>query len=80
MLIFFDETFRTLPQAPVKHFGALCGIGVPENELGRVAGDVYQLKVKHMDAEFAKNGEIKGKELLKNYVFKLRARGIESEL
>lgn len=44
MLLFFDETFRTSLRQPNISFGALCGIGIPEKSLGRIATDVYQLK------------------------------------
>jgi hypothetical protein len=79
MLIFFDETFRESLRHSNVSLGALCGIGIPENELSRIAYDVYQLKLKHMSADYARNHEIKGKDLLKNYVFRLAARGIASK-
>ena len=62
--MFFDETFRTSLRQPNISFGALCGIGIPERSLGRIAADVYQLKLKHLGADFARDEEIKGKELL----------------
>jgi hypothetical protein len=78
MLIFFDESFRpSLRHADVS-LGALCGIGIPESQLTQVASDVYQLKLKHMGGDFARNSEIKGKDLFKNYVFKLMRQGINS--
>jgi hypothetical protein len=80
MLIFLDETFRTHAKGDVKlPFGALCGVAIPENQFTRIAKDIYQLKMKHLGAEFARDHELKGKELLKNYVFKLQAKGIESK-
>lgn len=79
MLIFFDETFRESLRHPNVSLGALCGIGIPERDLSRVAADVYQLKYKHMGPDFARDEEIKGKDLLKNYIFKLAARGIVSK-
>lgn len=79
MLFFFDETFRESLQYKDRPLGALCGIGIPEKQLGRVAYDVYQLKLKHMGADFARDDEIKGKEIFKNYVFKLQAGGIASK-
>lgn len=79
MLIFFDETFRDSLAHPGVTLGALCGVAIPENQLAKVASDIYQLKYKHLGAEFAREREIKGKELLKNYVFGLAARGIESK-
>src|SRR5436190_913992 len=79
MLIFFDETFRESLRHEDVSLGALCGIGIHENELGQVESDVFKLKYKHMGSDYARNQEIKGKDLLKNYVFKLEARGITSK-
>jgi hypothetical protein len=79
MLIFFDETFRDSLRYKDVSLGALCGIGISEKQLARVAYDVYQLKIKHLGTEFARDQEIKGKELFKNYVFSLQARGIPSK-
>lgn len=79
MLIFFDETFRDSLAHPGVTLGALCGVAIPENQLAKVSNDIYQLKYKHFGAEFARDQEIKGKELLKNYVFSLASRGIESK-
>lgn len=39
---------------------------------------MYNLKTKHLGHGFG-NSELKGKELLKNYLFKLEAQGIESK-
>jgi hypothetical protein len=74
MLIFFDESFRTSEHRKDVSLGALCGIGIPETEFSRVADDVLKLKAKHLGLSFAKDGEIKGKELLKKYVFDLYAK------
>lgn len=78
MLIFFDETFRDSLSYPGATLGALCGIAIPEKQLHRVADDVFRLKHKHFGNDFARDEEIKGKELLKNYAFKLEAKGIVS--
>lgn len=78
MLVFFDETFRDSLKYPNVSLGALCGIAIPERELHRVATDVFQLKRKHLGSEFANDGEIKGRNLLKNWVFKQAAKGIPS--
>jgi len=69
--VFFDETFRDSLSYTGISFGALCGIAIPEKELHRIATDVYQLKLKHLGSVFARDGEIKGTSLLKNYVFRL---------
>ena len=79
MLVFFDETFRDSLSYPGATLGALCGVAIPEKQLNRVADDVFKLKLKHLGNDFARDEEIKGKELLKNYVFKLEAKGIASK-
>lgn len=75
MLFFFDETFRDSLTHTGASLGALSGIAIPEHDLAHVTADVYQLKLKHFGSDFAKDGEIKGKEILKNWVFKLAAKG-----
>jgi hypothetical protein len=79
MLTFFDESFRTFLRRPEISLGALCGIGIPEHELSQVASDIYQLKYKHMGGTYAREKEIKDKDLLKNYVFRLRDQGVASK-
>ncbi|MCB1552354.1 MAG: DUF3800 domain-containing protein [Xanthomonadales bacterium] len=79
MLIFFDESFGQSERDDKITLGGLCGIGIPEHQLATVAQDVYQLKYKHFGADFARDSEIKGKELLKNYVFNLQKKGTESK-
>lgn len=71
MLIFLDETFRIWEEKSLP-LGALCGVAIRERELTRVANDVFKLKQKHLGDEFAREREIKGKELLKPYAFKMR--------
>ena len=66
MLFFFDETFRDSCIYKGTSLGALCGIAIPERNLARITTDIYQLKLKHLGADFARDQEIKGKELLKN--------------
>jgi hypothetical protein len=78
MLIFFDETFRDSLKYPNVSLGALCGVAIPERELHRVATDVFQLKRKHLGSEFANDGEIKGRNLLKNWVLKQAEKGMQS--
>ncbi len=79
MLVFFDESFRKSETQPDKSLGILCGIAIPERQMYRVAADVFQLKLKHLGALYAREQEIKGKELLKPYVFKLEAKGLVSK-
>ncbi len=78
MLIFFDESFRKSESDPAVTLGGLCGIGIPERQFAIVSQDVYQLKYKHFGADFARDKEIKGKALLKNWAFKLQAKGQKS--
>jgi hypothetical protein len=79
MLIFFDESFRKSETEPSKALGILCGIAIPEKQLYKVVADVFQLKLKHLGAQYAREKEIKGRELLKPYVFKLETKGISSK-
>jgi hypothetical protein len=79
MLVFFDESFRQSETQPGMSLGILCGIAIPEKQLSKVVADVFQLKLKHMGARYAREREIKGKELLKPYVFKLETKGITSK-
>jgi hypothetical protein len=79
MLIFFDESFHDSRRDPAISLGALCGVGIPEEQMSQIAMDVYALKHKHLGAEFASDGEIKGKELFKRWVFNLAQRGIVSQ-
>ena len=79
MLFFFDESFRESLAHPGVSLGALCGVGVSEAQLRRVGDDIYELKHKHFDLEFARSSEIKGKELFKNYVFALQKKGMGSK-
>lgn len=75
MLFFFDETFRSCRREPQRPFGALCGIGIPEASLAPVAEDLFQIKRAVMGRDFAEGREVKGKELFKNWVFKLQKSG-----
>jgi hypothetical protein len=79
VFIFFDESFHDSQKSSGVSLGALCGVGIPESELSTVATDVYSLKQKHFDESFARDREIKGRELFKNYAFKLAQRGITSQ-
>lgn len=80
MFIFFDETFRESLSRPGVSFGALCGIAISEKDLHRLATDIFQLKLKHFGSHFAREGEIKGRNLLTNRVFKLAKTGYSIQL
>jgi hypothetical protein len=71
MLIFLDETFRVWKEKDLP-LGALCGVAIREQELTRIANDIFKLKLKHLGDDFARDKEMKGKELLKPYAFKMR--------
>jgi hypothetical protein len=79
MLVFFDESFRVSVANPEQTLGSLCGIAIPEKQLTTIARDIYALKLKHFDDAFARDGELKGKELLKNWVFRLEEKGARSK-
>lgn len=76
MLLFLDESFRERGEIP---FGVLAGIAIPETQLTRVAKDVFQLKWQHLGEEFARDGEMKGKDLLKRYAFRIEEHGTPSK-
>jgi hypothetical protein len=67
MLIFLDETFRK--SARGHEFGAVCGIGIPEDAFGKIAADIFSMKWNSFGDQFAKERELKGAELLKNRNF-----------
>jgi hypothetical protein len=74
MLIFLDESFRSRSSAPDRlPFGALCGLGIPETDINRVSHEIFRLKMKHLGENYAREKEMKGTDLLKNFAFKMRA-------
>lgn len=79
LLVFLDESFHDSPKEPNVSLGALCGVGIPEEQMSQVAADIYALKRRHFDETFARDREIKGRDLFKNYAFKLAQRGIASQ-
>ena len=79
MLIFFDESFRASRKHANISLGVMCGIAIPEQDLARVARDVYALKVKHLGGNYGAEREIKGKELFKPFAFNLEQKGIRSK-
>lgn len=80
MLIFLDESFRLRKSLTGDvPLGALCGLGIPEAEMNSISRDIFQLKRKHLSDEYARDKEVKGTELLKNYAFKMRAMHGESK-
>ncbi len=67
MLVFIDETFRKSHRG--HELGAICGIGIPEDLFGKVVADVFSMKWNSLGEQFAKEGELKGSQLLKNRNF-----------
>lgn len=80
MLVFLDETFRVhcrgVRETP---FGVLAGVAIDERQLTRIAKDVFAMKLNHLGADFARDAELKGKDLVKKWVFNLERRGIQSK-
>jgi len=73
MLIFLDESFRSrASDAGSLPFGALCGLGIPETDINRISQEIFRLKMKHLGDDYAREKEMKGTDLLKNYAFKMR--------
>jgi len=77
MLIFLDESFR---ERQSKEFGTLAGLALDEKRLTSIAQDIFHLKHEHFGADYARDGELKGKDLLKRYAFRLEEhKGIQSK-
>jgi hypothetical protein len=77
MLFFIDESWQSTYDNKYK-VGVLSAIQIKSHDFNECSTHIYGLKIKHLGIQ-ASDTEIKGKELLKNYLFKLEAKGIESK-
>lgn len=78
MLFFIDESWQTTKNNKYK-VGVLSAIQIKSHDFNDCSTQIYNLKLKHMGYKYGTN-EVKGKDLLKNYLFKLEEKGIESKL
>ena len=77
MLFFIDESWQSTCDGKYK-VGVLSAIQIKSYDFNECSNHIYGLKIKHLGIQ-ASNTEIKGKELLKNYLFKLESQGIKSK-
>ena len=68
MFVFLDETFR-VDRATGVRFGALCGIGIPEDEFAAVQTDIRRLRRPYHGKVLKEDAEIKGSKLLTRTTF-----------
>jgi hypothetical protein len=73
MLVFLDETFRTHAGTGTR-FGALCGIGIPEDLFHSVQADIYGVRRPYHGTVLGEEDEIHGAHLLNETTFKVMER------
>lgn len=76
MLFFIDESWHTTKDGRYK-VGVLSAIQIKSHDFNDCSIDIFNLKIKHLGYQ-CRDNELKGKELLKNWLFKLEAKGIKS--
>lgn len=76
MLFFIDESWQTTQDNKYK-VGVLSAVQIKSHDFNECSRHLYSLKIKHLGYQCCEN-EIKGKDLLKNYCFKLEEKGIKS--
>lgn len=77
MLFFIDESWQSTHDNKYK-IGVLSALQIKSHDFNECSKQIYNLKVKHLGNR-AGDIEIKGREILRNYLFELEARGIESK-
>jgi hypothetical protein len=77
MLFFMDESWQLTPDKKYK-VGVLSALQIKSHDFNECSKDIYNLKIKHL---WSRSGdiEIKGREILRNYLFGLEAKGIQSK-
>jgi hypothetical protein len=76
MLFFIDESWQA-SQDGQRQAGVLASICIKSNEFNKCSKDIYSIKVRNVGFEAAQL-ELKGRGILKPYVFKLQEKGIPS--
>lgn len=77
MLFFIDESWQSTHDNKFK-VGALSAIQIKSNDFNECSTQIFGLKIKNLGPE-CRDAELKGNELLKNYVFGLESKGIKSK-
>lgn len=76
MLFFVDESWQATCNNKYK-VGVLAAVQLKSHDFNDCSNQIYSLKIKHLGIR-AIYSEIKGKEIFKNYLFKLESQGIRS--
>lgn len=77
MLFFIDESWQSTYNNKYK-VGVLSAVQIKSHDFNDCSKQVYSLKVKHLGNR-AGDIEIKGREILRNYLFELESKGIPSK-
>lgn len=77
MLFFIDESWQTVRTGTMK-VGVLAAVQIKSHNYNDCSQSLYGLKVKHI-GPLAGNLEIKGREVLKKYLFDLESKGVMSK-
>lgn len=77
MLFFIDESWQSTHDNKYK-VGVLSAVQIKSHDFNDCSKQIYSLKVKHLGVR-AGDIEIKGREILRNYLFELEAKGIPSK-
>lgn len=77
MLFFIDESWQATHDKKYKA-GVLSAVQIKSHDFNDCSKQIYNLKIKHLDNR-AGDIEIKGREILRNYLFELESKGIQSK-
>ncbi len=76
MLFFIDESWQSTQDGKYK-VGVLSAIQIKSHDFNECSKQIYELKIKNLGFK-AGEIEIKGRQVLRNYLFKLESKGIQS--
>lgn len=76
MLFFIDESWQTSPDGK-RQAGVLSAVALKSHNFNKCSQDIFSLRVKHSGYDAAKL-ELKGRSVLKPYLFKLETSGVKS--
>lgn len=76
MLFFIDESWQQTRNKEFKA-GVLLAIQIKSHDFNDCSNQIFSLKLKHLGYR-SRDTELKGKDLLKNFCFKLESKGIKS--
>lgn len=77
MLFFIDESWQSTHDNRYK-VGILSALQIKSHDFNECSKQIYSLKIKHLGSR-AGDIEIKGREILRNYLFGLESKGIQSK-